>query len=230
MRLGVTFKEQNSAFGVNFEEQNKSLDVAFKGTQIIQVTEDVYVKVTQTEDGVLLEATDSTGNTSAVIANGKDGYTPVKGVDYFDGKNGEDGRDGKDGYTPIKGIDYFDGKDGRTPVKGVDYFDGVDGKDGYTPVKNVDYFDGDDGYTPQKGVDYWTEADKREMAQYAKDSIVIPDVPTKVSAFDNDAGYLTEHQDLSDYAKHSDIPKFKYEEWIFELEDGSTVTKMVVIG
>ena len=26
------------------------------------------------------------------------------------------------GYTPIKGIDYFDGKDGETPVKGVDYF------------------------------------------------------------------------------------------------------------
>lgn len=36
---------------------------------------------------------------------------------------------GKDGYTPVKGIDYFDGKDGYTPVKGVDYFDGVDGKD-----------------------------------------------------------------------------------------------------
>ena len=28
---------------------------------------------------------------------------------------------------PIKGVDYFDGKDGKTPVKGVDYFDGKDG-------------------------------------------------------------------------------------------------------
>lgn len=46
---------------------------------------------------------------------GKDGYTPIKGIDYFDGK---DGKDGKDGYTPIKGIDYFDG---YTPVKSVDY-------------------------------------------------------------------------------------------------------------
>lgn len=35
--------------------------------------------------------------------------------------------DGKDGYTPIKGVDYFDGKDGKTPVKGKDYFDGKDG-------------------------------------------------------------------------------------------------------
>ena len=106
---------------------------------------------------------------------GKDGYTPVKGVDYFDGADGAPGKDGekgekgdtgeagqpgKDGYTPVKGVDYFDGingldgKDGYTPQKGVDYFDGQpgadgapgkDGADGYTPVKGVDYFDGKDG-------------------------------------------------------------------------------------
>lgn len=45
----------------------------------------------------------------------------------------ERGLPGKDGYTPVKGIDYFDGKDGYTPIKGIDYFDG------YTPVKSVDY-------------------------------------------------------------------------------------------
>lgn len=78
---------------------------------------------------------------------GENGYTPIKGVDYFDGK---DGADGKDGYTPVKGVDYFDGKDGYTPVKGVDYFDGQNGKDGYTPIKGVDYFDGVDG---KNGVD-----------------------------------------------------------------------------
>lgn len=224
MKLDVTFKEQNSGFGVNFEEQNKSLGVAFNGTQIIQVTEDVYVKVTQTDDGALLEITDSTGNTSAIIANGKDGYTPVKGVDYFDGKNGQDG------YTPIKGVDYFDGRDGYNPVKGVDYFDGKDGERGPKGDTGPRGLSGADGYTPQKGVDYWTEADKQEMVQYTKESIVIPDVPTKVSAFENDAGYLTEHQDLSDYAKHSDIPTLEYEEWTFELEDGSTVIKKVVVG
>lgn len=35
------------------------------------------------------------------------------------------------------------------------------------------------------------------------DKPVIPVVPTKVSAFENDAGYLTEHQSLADYAKTS---------------------------
>jgi hypothetical protein len=35
---------------------------------------------------------------------------------------------------------------------------------------------------------------------------VIPTVPTNLGAFTNDVGYLTEHQDLSEYAKTNDIP------------------------
>lgn len=56
---------------------------------------------------------------------GEDGYTPVKGVDYFDG---QDGQDGQDGYTPVKGVDYFDGQDGQ---------DGQDGADGVSPTVTV---------------------------------------------------------------------------------------------
>lgn len=41
--------------------------------------------------------------------------------------NGDfNGEKGENGYTPIKGVDYFDGKDGITPVKGVDYFTEAD--------------------------------------------------------------------------------------------------------
>ena len=36
--------------------------------------------------------------------------------------------------------------------------------------------------------------------------IEIPEIPTKVSELENDSGYLTQHQDLSNYAKKSDIP------------------------
>ena len=121
--------------------------------------------------------------------DGKDGYTPQKGIDYFDGrpgKDGVDGKDGSDGYTPVKGKDYFDGKDGQ---------DGSDGKDGVSPTvsvsaitgghrititdangtKTVDVMDGEDGApgtngkdgtdgkTPVKGTDYYTDADKTEM-------------------------------------------------------------------
>lgn len=107
------------------------------------------------------------------VYNGKDGYTPIKGKDYFDGA---DGVDGKDGYTPIKGKDYFDGKDGvdgkdgqsvtaevvaestvggagnvirfHTAEGPVDMtvHNGEDGVDGDTPIKDVDYFDGSSIY------------------------------------------------------------------------------------
>lgn len=47
----------------------------------------------------------------------------------------------KDGYTPVKGKDYFDGAPGKMPVAGKDF---PLPKDGYTPIKGVDYFDGVD--------------------------------------------------------------------------------------
>ena len=44
-----------------------------------------------------------------------------------------------------------------------------------------------------------------DLSDYAKKTD-IPTVPTNVSAFTNDAGYLTAHQDLSAYALKSEIP------------------------
>ena len=41
-----------------------------------------------------------------------------------------------------------------------------------------------------------------DLSDYAKKT----DIPTKVSELNNDAGYLTQHQDLSVYALKSDIP------------------------
>lgn len=49
------------------------------------------------------------------------------------------------------------------------------------------------------------EVPETDLSAYAKKS-EIPTVPSKVSAFTNDAGYLTQHQDLSAYAKKSEIP------------------------
>jgi hypothetical protein len=52
----------------------------------------------------------------------------MNNAEMLKGKPGVDGKDGEDGYTPKKGIDYFDGKkgdkgeDGRTPIRGVDYW------------------------------------------------------------------------------------------------------------
>ena len=66
------------------------------------------------------------------------------------------GDPGEPGYTPVKGVDYFDGtpgQDGYTPIKGVDYFDGINGAPGYTPIKGVDYFDGVKGDKGDPGSD-----------------------------------------------------------------------------
>lgn len=52
------------------------------------------------------------------------------------------------------------------------------------------------------GYSVWIDTDDGETAEldnYAKKED-IPTVPTNVSAFTNDAGYLTEHQSLTDYA------------------------------
>jgi len=68
---------------------------------------------------------------------------------YGPGK-GDKGDKGDAGYTPVKGVDYFDGDPGYTPQKGVDYFDG---DPGYTPVKGVDYFDGAKGDKGEPGTD-----------------------------------------------------------------------------
>lgn len=84
----------------------------------------------------------------------------------------------------------------------------------------------------------------------------IPTVPTNVSAFNNDAGYLTQHQSLAGYATESWVQQQGYstfdgnynnltnkptipsnetdlglssETWSFTLSDGTTVTKTVVI-
>lgn len=47
---------------------------------------------------------------------GEPGYTPVKGVDYFDGQPGKDGQDGK---TPVKGVDYWTEEDQAQIVSDV---------------------------------------------------------------------------------------------------------------
>ena len=182
MKLDVRFSENNMSLDVALPNEPKAFDPDMGEVMVVHDGQNgatFYPAVS--EDGTISWTNDrGLDNPPPVNIRGKDGYTPVKGVDYFDGKDGVNGRDGQDGYTPVKGVDYFDGrngvdgKDGYTPIKGVDYFDGKngnDGKDGYTPVKGKDYFDGKDGsagkdgvagYTPIKGVDYFDGKDGKD--------------------------------------------------------------------
>ena len=89
--------------------------------------------------------TDDTGNPLLIygIPAGKEGQPGKKGdpFEYEDFTQEQlAALKGKDGYTPQKGVDYFDGEDGYTPVKGKDYFDGQDGapgNDGFSPTVEV---------------------------------------------------------------------------------------------
>lgn len=112
--------------------------------------------------------------------DGTDGYTPVKGVDYFDGLPG---KDGLDGYTPVKGKDYFDGKDGSPGSPGADGITPHVGSNGNWFIGNNDTgipatgpaggqglpgtpgSNGKDGKTPVRGTDYWTPADQESIVQ-----------------------------------------------------------------
>ena len=71
-----------------------------------------------------------------------DGYTPVKGIDYFDGEKGDKGDPFRyEDFTP----EQLASLKGDKGDKGDNGIDGKDGADGYTPVKDIDYFDGVNG-------------------------------------------------------------------------------------
>ncbi len=80
---------------------------------------------------------------------GKDGYTPLKGMDYFTNEEiGSMMRLVLEAATPRKGIHYNDGKDGERgpmgpkPILGIDYIprdgkNGVDGQDAQVNIEDI---------------------------------------------------------------------------------------------
>ncbi len=94
---------------------------------------------------------------------GDTGSQGPQGIQGIQGEKGDKGDPGQDGYTPIKGVDYFDGEQGPQGLQGpkgetgdqgpqgIQGPKGDPGNDGYTPVKGVDYFDGATGEKGDKG-------------------------------------------------------------------------------
>jgi hypothetical protein len=94
------------------------------------------VSAFRNDAGYLTEHQDISGklDASALPTAINTALAQAKASGEFDGK---DGADGQDGYTPVKGVDYFDGKDGQDGKNGID---GKDGADGYSPVRGTDYW------------------------------------------------------------------------------------------
>lgn len=59
------------------------------------------VIIEQNSDGALISVTDAQGTTTTQIYNGSNG------LNGQDGEQGPQGEKGADGYTPIKGVDYY---------------------------------------------------------------------------------------------------------------------------
>ena len=138
--------------------------------------------VTKTGKTATITITDKSRTTTATVADGQDGYTPIKGVDYFDGTNGITPHIGDNGNWYLGDTDTGKPSRGATGAKG--------GK-------------GDKGDTPVKGTDYWTASDKAEVVAEAAAAIDLTpyakktEVPVKTSQLTNDSGFLTSHQDIS---------------------------------
>jgi hypothetical protein len=175
-KIDNALKFENDKEGVILSELESINDIL--GDDEIAKEETVKgidIKVTEIFKGISLIKGDK-GDTPVVgkdfkqPSNGKDGYTPRKGIDYFDGLPGKDADEEvivdkmlaqislpKDGYTPRKGIDYLTTteleliKVEATPVKGEDYFTEEEIK----KIKKE--------ITPKKGKDYFTKKEIEEL-------------------------------------------------------------------
>lgn len=101
--------------GKDGQDGNDGTSVTVKS--VSESTADGGENVVTFSDGKTLVV--KNGKTGAAGADGKDGYTPVKGVDYFDGEPGKDGAPGADGKTPVKGTDYWTTADRQQMVADV---------------------------------------------------------------------------------------------------------------
>lgn len=118
------------------------------------------------------------------------------------------------------GVDYYKGEKGDKPVKGVDYFTQEDidsiieqieaGDIDLTSYATKEYVNDkiDDIVETDPTVPEWAKQENKPTYTAAEvgalpANTVIPTVPTNVSAFTNDAGYLTSHQSLDNYATKS---------------------------
>lgn len=122
------------------------------------------------------------GTSIATINDGVDGQNGAAGQN---GANGQDGTNGTDGITP-----HIDSTTGNWFIGSTDtgvHAQGPAGQDGTV--------------AGQLQVD-WNQTDNTSV-DYIKNKPTIPTVPTNVSSFTNDAGYLTSHQSLTDYVQKS---------------------------
>lgn len=239
MGLGVDYyKGEQGIPGKDGKTPVKGVDY-FTDAEITEIKDEIVEQVqvgAKGEDGksayqLAVEAGYEGSETEWLASlKGKDGKDGTNGINGTNGKDGKDGTNGVDGKTPVKGVDYFTTAEiqqiEEAAAAKVDLSDYAKTADLSTVATSGSYNDLVDKPTIPSTTGLATET-------YVDGKIAeidIPTVPTKVSAFENDKGYLTEHQSLAEYAKKTEIPA-PYELPIASTStlggvkvDGSTIT------
>lgn len=184
----------NDAGYISAEETEEMLSEYAKEDQVVEIVNQAVADVTKGADGKSAyeiahdNGFEGTEEEWLESLKGEDGYTPQKGIDYYEGK------DGKDGATPTIGENenwFINGKDTGKPSRGATGSPGENGKSAYE-VALDDGFEGTEtewleslkgetgspGYTPQKGTDYFDGADGQPGADGKSATVEIGTVTT----------------------------------------------------
>jgi hypothetical protein len=173
--------EEIQVNGTALEITDKTVNIDLTEGHSIYANEDLIPLPQQPNlrfKGVI--ASDGTNETIIEGLKGEDGYTPVKGVDYFDGTNGQDGQDG---YTPIKGVDYFDGQDGAQGPAGPQGEQGTQGEQGIQGIQGPTGATGEQGIqgpTGEQGITSITSSTSSSLTGFLKSNGSTVSSDTKV--------------------------------------------------
>ena len=131
-----------------------------------------------------ISITDKSGTTSAQVVDGAKGDKgdkgdPGIGIKGDKGDPGADGQDGADGFSPVASVS----KSGNTTTISITDKNGTTSAQVFDGVGDVASVNGKTGVVVLDASDVGA----------LPDDTVIPTVPTNVSAFRNDAGYLTSY-------------------------------------
>lgn len=118
--------------------KNKLTTLAVVLLACMNVLTFVYASQSTAQIEGLKKSVDAKTN-KIVVYNGKDGETPVKGVDYFDGANGINAMSYTVNTTVVKEVPLI----GRPGSDGKDGKDGENGKDAPIQELRVNSFTGD---------------------------------------------------------------------------------------
>ena len=101
------------------ELQKIQVDTIESVKEIIDKQDDLIESQNELEKDIMQEVNERLGMIQLMPGpkgeKGDAGYTPRKGIDYFDGRDGRDGKDGKDGVG-LRGEKGEDGRDGQDGI------------------------------------------------------------------------------------------------------------------